>query len=82
MGRDTSGFFPNSAPERADIYLYKEKSTLISDGSESLYTDEFKIRYRNPEKVLWELAETGFFIKEDFPYELLGSGSAYFLMEK
>lgn len=82
MGRDTSGFSPNRAPERGDIYLYKKKSTRISDGSGSLYTDEFKIRYRNPEKVLWVLVETGFFIKEDFPDELLGSGAEYFLMEK
>ena len=69
-------------PEHDDIYLYKEKSTLIRNGCERLYTDEFKIRYWNSENVLRVLTETGFFIKKDISEEFMGSGSEYFLMEK
>ena len=69
-------------PEHDDIYLYEEKSTLTRDGHETLYTDQFNIRYWNPEKVLQVLTETGFSLKEDISEDFTGSGSEYFLMQK
>jgi hypothetical protein len=69
-------------PGHNDIYLYEEKSTLTRDGRETCYTDQFDIRYWNPEKVLQVLVETGFSIKEDISEVFAGSGSDYFLMQK
>jgi SAM-dependent methyltransferase len=68
--------------ESDDIYLYEERSTLNRDGRETCYTDQFNIRYWNPERVLRVLTESGFSLKEDISEEFAGSCSEYFLMQK
>jgi SAM-dependent methyltransferase len=65
-----------------DIYLYKEKTTVIYEGEELSYEDEFHIKYWDINFIEKVLNKLGLFsINKDFS-KFNGTGSAYHLYQK
>jgi len=69
--------------EKGDIYRYKEELKVKwPNGSESTYSDEFRIRYWPSEYVSSTLATTGFIPEADLTDYFSSTGSHYWLMKK
>ncbi len=65
-----------------DIYQYAEHIHLNLNGRIETYTDNFKIKYWNKEKVMQILVENGFSVEKNLHFEFDRTGSEYFLMKK
>ena len=75
--------FVSVIAENGNIYRYQEKLKVRgTSGDESIYSDEFKIRYWLSEYVSKILATTGFVLEDDLSNDFSGTGSHYWIMKK
>lgn len=65
-----------------NIFHYKEQCEGKFNGIPFDYSDQFKLRWWEPERVLDLLGESGLTLKQDLTEDFTGSASHYFLVEK
>lgn len=69
--------------EKGGIYLYREELKVHTSGSNPReYSDEFKIRYWEPDYVLKTLLRNGFSAESDLTDQFSATGSHYWIMKK
>ena len=65
-----------------DVFRYHEAIEISSDEDHKSYADEFLIRYWHHQLILDEFAISGIALETDLTTKMLGSGAAYYLLQR
>lgn len=69
-------------PKGGPIYQYQETTDIRYSDRSVHYTDNFLIRYWEPNRIREVLTLSGFSLRQDLSQSFAGAGSSYLLMEK